>query len=136
MEDKPTAAFILALIGGVLIFLGTLSSFILNIVLINIFSRLGLPGTSPINIAPFVALGLWGAVCGTLTVAGALWINTGEKPKVKRGSILVLVFSILSWIGAEGGLVIGFILCLIGAILGLTWKPQIKEEPPALPIPP
>ena len=136
MEDKPTAAFILALIGGILIFLGTLFSAISTIALESFLASLGIPGVPSVNFALVVALGLWGAVCGTLTVVGAVWIESGEKHKVKRGSILVLAFSILSWIGAEGGLVIGFILCLIGATLGLTWKSQIKEEPPVLPIPP
>jgi len=39
-------------------------------------------------------------------------------------SIIVIVFSILSWFGAAGGFIIGFILGLIGGILGLVWKPK------------
>jgi hypothetical protein len=136
MEEKPTTAFILSLIGGILIFLGTLYSIISDIVLGSIFASLGFLGFPPINIALVVALGLWGVVCGTLTVVGAVWIDSAEKHKVKKGSILVLVFSILSWIGANAGLVVGFVLGLVGAILGLTWKPPIKEKPPAPPMPP
>lgn len=136
MEEKPTTAFILSLIGGILIFLGTLYFVISNVVLWSIFASLGFLGFPPINIALVVALSLWGVICGTLTVVGAILIDSGEIHKVKNGSILVLVFSILSWIGADAGLLVGFVLGLVGAILGLTWKPPIAEKPPAPPMPP
>jgi hypothetical protein len=94
------------------------------------------PRVSPINIVLVVAFAFWGIICGTLTIFGAIWIDSGEKHKVKKGSILVLVFSILSWIGADAGLLVGFILGLVGAILGLTWKTPVIEKPPAPPTPP
>ncbi|MEM4427768.1 MAG: DUF6114 domain-containing protein [Zestosphaera sp.] len=49
--------------------------------------------------------------------------------RVKTGSILVLIFSILSLFTVGGGFFIGFILGLIGGILGLTWKPPVRQEP-------
>lgn len=52
-------------------------------------------------------------------------INSNKTGNIRKGSILVLVFSILSWVGAAGGFIIGFLLGLIGAILGLTWKQKI-----------
>ncbi|MEM2738969.1 MAG: DUF6114 domain-containing protein, partial [Candidatus Bathyarchaeia archaeon] len=59
---------------------------------------------------------------------------SGEQGKVKTGSIIVLIFSILSlFVGGTGGFVIGFILGLVGSILGLTWKPSEETPPPPPP---
>jgi hypothetical protein len=52
---------------------------------------------------------------------------------VKNGSILVLIFSILSWFEPGGGFVIGFLLGLIGSILGFAWNPSTTDPPKAAP---
>lgn len=126
MAEKPTAAFVLSLIGGIFILIGGL--FIAAIGSILLFV--------PVAGAAVTAIGVFGIVCGVLTILGAVWINSGEKDKVRNGAILVLIFSILSWIGAAGGFFIGFLLGLIGAILGLTWKATTVEKPAPPPPPP
>lgn len=129
MAEKPTAAFVLSLIGGIFTLLGG----IVIAAVSSIFFFLPVAG------AAIAAVGIFGLICGVLVILGAVWINSGEKDKVRTGSILVLIFSILAWIGAAGGFVIGFLLGLIGAILGLTWNapatqnPPPKAEPPAPP---
>jgi hypothetical protein len=80
-----------------------------------------------------VIFGVLGLVWGILTLVGAIMINSGDRNKVRTGSILVLIFSIISWVGALGGFFIGFLLGLIGAILGLTWKPERSERAPPPP---
>lgn len=131
MADKPTAAFILSLIGGIFIIIVGL----VTIALGSFIGGLGF-GTGGAVVAGIGAIGL---ICGLLTILGAVWINSGEQGKVRNGSILVLIFSILSLIfAATGGFVIGFLLGLIGAILGLTWKPSMTETTaaPPPPVPP
>jgi hypothetical protein len=123
MAEKPTAAFVLSLIGGIFILLGGVVITAVSSILLFF----------PVAGAVVAAIGIFGLICGILTILGAIWINTGEKDKVRMGSILVLIFSILSWIGAGGGFFIGFILGLIGAILGLTWNPPATEQPPPPP---
>jgi hypothetical protein len=128
MADKPTAAFVLSLIGGIFILLG-------GIVYATAASWVGSLGFG-LGASVLAGLGVFGLICGILTILGAVWINSGEKDKVRNGAILVLIFSILSWIGAAGGFFIGFLLALIGAILGLTWNPSTTETPPPKAAPP
>jgi hypothetical protein len=73
-------------------------------------------------------IGVVGLIFGILILVGATMIYSGEPSKVRIGSILVLIFSILSLLTVGGGFLIGFILGLIGGILGLTWKPPAKQE--------
>ncbi len=128
MVEKPTAAFVLSLIAGILILLGGILGAIVGIIggaMVGAIPGLGWLG------GLIVALGLIGLIFGILVIVGAVMINSGERDKVKTGSIIVLIFSILSlFVGGTGGFVIGFILGLIGSILGLTWKPSEEAPPP------
>jgi hypothetical protein len=127
MGEKPTAAFALSLVGAIFIIIG-------GIVYMALFSILGglmsfIPGLEGLGDI-FVIVGILGLIWGILVLVGAIMINSGEPSKVRTGSILVLIFSIISWFGAAGGFLIGFLLGLIGAILGLTWKPEKAPPPP------
>jgi len=126
--EKPTAAFVLSLISGILILLGGIVGAIIGII-----------GGAAISIIPgfgwlgglIIILGFLGLIFGIIVIIGAVMINSGEKDKVRTGSLLVLIFSILSlFVGGTGGFVIGFILGLVGSILGLTWKPAEAPPPP------
>jgi len=119
MSQKPTAAFVLSIIGGVLILIGA----------IVVAAVAGIVG-GLLSLVPFVGIfgglaiifGVLGLVFAIAVMYGAVMINSGEHQKVRTGSILVLAFSILSLI-TGGGFVIGLILGLIGGILGIIWKP-------------
>jgi hypothetical protein len=78
-------------------------------------------------------LGAVGMVWGILALVGAILMNSSDAGRVRTGSILVLLASILSWFGTFGGFFIGFLLGLIGAILGLTWHPSKSERAPPPP---
>jgi hypothetical protein len=65
-----------------------------------------------------------GAVLGVLTIVGAVLQYSGKKSRVKTGSILVLVFSLAGIPFSFFGMIIGGTLSVVGAILGLTWKPE------------
>ncbi|MCF8885672.1 MAG: hypothetical protein QXK95_01535 [Nitrososphaerota archaeon] len=130
--ERPTAAYILSLIGGILILIGSIA----------VAALAGFLG-SMLMLVPFIggfgalmiAFGVVGLVFGIIVIIGAVMINSGEPSKVRTGSILVLIFSILSLIVSGGGFIIGFILALIGSILGLVWKPSERSMYPPPPPP-
>lgn len=133
MSDKPTAAFVLSLISGILVLLTALIMFVAAS-LLNLTEFTGVPGMpyfSELITTWLVIIGVVGLIFGALIIVGAVMIYSGEPGKVRTGSILVLIFSILSLFTVGGGFFVGFILGLIGGILGLTWKPSIKQESPA-----
>lgn len=120
MAEKPTAAFVLSLIGGII---ALLSGFFVMIV-----------GTALIG---GIALGLLGVIWGILIIIGAAMLYSRPRQH-KTWGIIVLVFSILSWfilalMGIIG--VIGFILGLVGGILGIIWKPSVVQPTPTPPQP-
>ncbi len=112
--DRPTAAFVLSLIGGI---------FILMVGIL-----LGIIG---FTLTIFVAgvggiLGIFGLVWGIIVILGSVMMYRNPEQHTLWG-IIVLVFSIVSWFGALGGLFIGFLLGLIGGILGIAWKPSYQK---------
>jgi len=119
------------LIAGVLILLGGIFGAIVGIIggaMIGVIPGLGWLG------GLVIILGFLGLIFGIIVIVGAVMINSGERDRVKTGSIIVLIFSILSlFVGGTGGFIVGFILGLIGGILGLTWKPTEEAAPPPPP---
>jgi len=129
MGEKPTAAFVLSLLGAIFIIIGGLIYAVVFSIIGSVFDLFGFGGLGGI----ITIMGVLGIVWGILVLVGALMMNSEDKGKVRTGSILVLIFSILSWFGAAGGIFIGFLLSLIGSILGLTWHPSRFESPPPPP---
>lgn len=117
--DKPTAAFVLSLIAGVLIVMCGMGYAVLGAVCGSIASMAPGGGGAGAAIFLYMALGL---LSGIIVIAGAVMINKAEPDNVKKGSILVVVFSIVSLVSG-GGFYIGTILGIIGGVLGLIWKP-------------
>ncbi|MBO3754174.1 MAG: hypothetical protein FGF53_04765 [Candidatus Brockarchaeota archaeon] len=131
MAEKPTAAFILSLIGAALIILNAL---ILAFFTTLVGVALGVSGRALGVFLPRLGslvflLGIGGLVIGVIVLAGAFMINSEDKSRVTTGSLIVLVFSIISFF-IGGGFIIGLLLCVVGSILGLTWKPSAPPPPP------
>lgn len=135
---KPTAAFILSLIGGIFILLWGLA-----IVAVGVAAQsasFGLYGGA------ITSLGGLEAVLGILVLVFGTLLFVMPQHHVVFG-VLVLVFSIVSLVGL-GGLIIGFILGLIGGALGIAHKPApdvvvvspyptyYQQAPPLVPPPP
>ena len=119
MSEKPTAAFILVLIGGVLIFLNGLILLALSTIAAAIAATIvPLPHIATL----IIALGSIGLIFGILLIIASIKINSGNPSMVRTWSIVALILSILSLFLCNG-FIIGFILALVGAILGLIWKP-------------
>ncbi len=102
VEAKPTAAFALSIIAGLITII---AAFVLT--------------SSPLFLITDPALAtivqLWGAFAGLLIIAGS-WLLYNNAAQRKLGSILVLVFSLISLN------FVGLILGLIGGFLGYSFK--------------
>jgi hypothetical protein len=126
--EKPTEAFVLSLIGGILVIL-----FALVIIAIGVF------GGAVLRIVGFgwlgglvIVVGVVHLIFGVLMIVGGIQMNSGVPGNVKTWSIIVLVVSVIGLI-MGAGLLIGAILGLVGAILGLVWKPSTSlatQQPP------
>jgi len=131
VEEKPVAAFTLSLIGLVLqavralffasaILYGWGGGFWGSRVMMGPWMMMGGPWSAGFFWSPFSAV-LAAAVIG-LSVLGVLWMNTTDLSRVRTGSTLVLVASIIAF-PTMFGFMLGSLLMLIGGILGLTWQP-------------
>ncbi len=129
MGEKPTAAFVLSLVGGIFyLFVGLVvaaaSALIGGIASLAGYASYG---------GAIAAVGGIGLVCGILIVVGAVMMNSSSRSRVRLAAVIVLVFTLVGAIFTVGGLVIGFILALIGSILGLTWNPSSQMAPSPMP---
>lgn len=121
-SEKPTAAFVLSLIGGIFILLNAL----LLIAAASILSGLaGIPGmpsdVSGTVTSLFMVYAGIGLVFAIIVLVGAAMMWMKPQQHVMWG-IIVLLFSLFSFI-IGGGFFIGLILGLVGGILALIFKP-------------
>ena len=112
MSEKPTTAFILSLIGGILVLLGGL-----------IWAAVGTV------IAFFFVAGLgfllWAfLIFGIIIIIGAVMINSNPSSAHSWG-IVKLILGVLSLLGVVTAL--GGILAIIGGTFALTWKPKPEQ---------
>ncbi len=112
MAEKPTAAFVLSLIGGIFLILGALVWFVVG-ALFAFFPTLGLG---------FATLGAIGLVLAIIVILGGVMMYVKPEQHVAWGAI-VLILSFVSIPFTFAGIIIGFILTLVGGILGLVFKP-------------
>lgn len=128
--EYPRTASIISLVGGILITLGgvlfvAVSAFVLP----NInYTNLNTPANLPVSALPglvsgFVGLmGAFGLVTGAIVLVSSVMLLT-NRGQVRTWSVLILVFSILSFVGM-GGFVVGAVLGIVGGALVLKWKPS------------
>jgi hypothetical protein len=118
VEERPYAAFVLSLVGGVLILVGGLLG----------LTWLGWPmwgwwgmgmmwGWMPGFLLAFSAVGL---VSGAAIVTAAYMLYNKPSQAQTWGTI-VLVFAAVSLLSA-GGFIIGALLGIVGGLLALTWR--------------
>lgn len=107
VQNKPTAAYIISLIGGILGVIG-------SVVLIGAGAFLGV-FTLGLGFAFIGGLGLWILICSLVVIFAASKLNSAPLEHSKWGAI-ILVFSII------GG---WSLLDLIGGILALVYKPEL-----------
>jgi hypothetical protein len=114
--DPPTAGMVLAIIGGIFIVLGSLFELAVGAAISSV--SFGYAG------GIVELLGLIGLALGVLVIfLGVLMHQVTEYHTV--AGVLIIVFAVVSLVTSSfGGFVLGFILALIGGILGLTWRPN------------
>jgi len=133
-RSYPSAAFILALIGGIFILLGSIVEAILLTVVGSIYAGFGFGGIA----ALLIGLAVVAIILGLLVLVGAIMLRSHPE-SAKTWGVLIIVFSLISFIGG-GGFYIGAILGLVGGILALVWRapmaPQMGGPGGWMPAPP
>jgi hypothetical protein len=135
-ETYPRTAYLLSLIGGILLLIFSLIYVAVLLVLASLFAAVGFGLGAGIAVGLAVVALLFGVI--VLVLAIRLKTSPGS---VKTTGILIIVFSVISFVGG-GGFYIGAILALIGGILAVIWHPpapaqQAWGQPPmAAPNPP
>lgn len=136
-QEKPTIAYVLSLIAGILILIGGVMSLLFTALMTRVF-RVVEPSTwtgMMGNEWPRMMMGWWsrfgivtsivGVAFGIIVIYSAIMLNSAEWPKEHTTwGTLILVFSILSFIGAWAGFGIGLILGIVGGVLAISWKPS------------
>jgi hypothetical protein len=108
MADKPTAAFVLSLIGGILILLGGVAFAI---------------GFSFVFGSAGAVFGIIGVIMGLIVLLGAVMLYQKPQSHTMWG-VIILVLSIIAF-PAAWGFGIGSLLAFIGSILALVYKPAM-----------
>src|SRR3989442_7800331 len=111
MGDKPTAAMVLSLIGGLFVIFGGAALAFAG----SLIGSLNVAGAGSAS-STTLALGIVGVIMGIIMVVGGFMLYS-KPASAKMWGVIVLVLSIISWVTAAGGLFIGFLLGLIGGIL-------------------
>jgi Family of unknown function (DUF6114) len=121
--EKPTAGFVLSLIGGIIIFLVGLAIIAIAVMVNAIVGSSGVPFPtfSPITMG-LETIGIIGAVTGLLVIVGGVLMYVRPQQHAIWG-VLVLVISIVSIFGG-GGIILGLVLGVVGGILGIVFKPS------------
>jgi len=127
--EYPNIPSILALVGGALIVLVDIFLLALSIVILphlnytNFMTPRGYTGTQGSLASGFVgAIAIFGLICGTIVTMSAVLLRLKPNQRQTWG-ILVLVFSILGFLGF-GGFIVGSVLGIVGGIMTLRWKAQ------------
>jgi hypothetical protein len=122
-QALPETAFILSLIGGIFMFVGGGTMWLIfgGMPYYWMMGMGHMPGAS----YPFAFLSMLfivGIVSGIIVIIGAVMLRSRPE-QYYTWAILILVFSIISLIGM-GGFFIGALLGIAGGALALSWRPR------------
>ena len=124
-QTRPSIAFMLSLIGGIFIVLGSLLSFLMN----SFWETWGWGMMGPWMMGGYgFPYGItWGfslvaLIAGLIVIVSGIMLQTRPEEHMLWG-ILVLIFSIVSFVGM-GGFMIGALLGIAGGALALSWRPR------------
>jgi hypothetical protein len=130
LSGYPKTASILSLIGGIVILLGGVlfvgvAAFViphLDLSTITVPQGVDSAGLPALISGVLGVMGGFGLLCGAVILISAIMLlaKVGQR---RTWGILVLVFSVLSFIGL-GGFVVGAVLGILGGVLVLRWKPR------------
>ena len=139
IEPKPVAAFVLGLVAGVFILLGSvvMSMFAFGnpVMAMSGIGGIGMMGGSMAGFDGVMAVmmgysfvfRLVGLESGVLVIVGSVMLY--DRPSEgQTWSAVILAFSLLSIVGAMGGFMVGLVMGVLGGILGLVWKPATSSQ--------
>jgi Family of unknown function (DUF6114)/zinc-ribbon domain len=126
LGEKPTAALVLCLIGGIFILLGGVFQAFLGALISGIGTTT--TGTNVTGVGSTIGiLGILGIVFGIVVMVAGIMMYTNPGSHTMWG-VIALVLSLVSFATSSiGGFVIGFLLTLIGGILGIVFKPSMMH---------
>ncbi len=123
VQNKPTAAYIVSLLGGILGLLGSIALIALGATAFSAYnSYTGYYGVyTPFGLGwtLLIGLGAWMLITSILIIIFAHRLNSNPIEHTKWGA-LIIVFSIIG---------VGGLLGLIGGILALVYKPILVGAP-------
>ena len=144
MENRPVAAYVLSLIGAALQGLATIFIIYRAVLFSATVSNWG--ELNPEQMMPWM-MGhwmtgypytrhpllsiiwlIWAIVVIVLGIYGAVMMNSIKVERVRMGSTLVLISSIIA-LPTMWGFMIGSLLMFVGSLLGLTWTPHPQPQP-------
>lgn len=128
--EKPTAGFVLGLIGGIFILLNALLLIAAAAIVSGLSGIPGMPAGASDIVTIYAAIGL---IFALLVLVGSALMYMRPAQHVAWG-VVVLLFSLFSII-IGGGFIIGLILGLVGGILGIVFKPSMPMAAPYAPPP-
>ena len=109
LKESPLDSSIVSAVGGVIIFLvGIIGLYIL--LRNGSYSRVGL---LEVSLGTF-----WGLMI--LVFSTTLYL---DRKRHVVYCALIIIMATASWYGTSGGLFVGFLIALIGGIMGMAWKP-------------
>ncbi len=126
--EKPNMAFILSLIGGLLIFVGSAVSIVWFSVGSAPFGGYwgmmsgwhGMTGSYGFAYDYLLVLSVAGLACGVIVVVGGFMLSLRPLEHVTWG-VLIVIFSAISFV-SMGGWFVGAILGIVGGTLALAWR--------------
>jgi len=130
LEERPTTAIVLSLIGGSLMLLSGAIMFMMLMYgwmgfgMMGGYMGMGMMGNIGIPFGFMGSLSLIGIVSGILVIIGAVMLSLRPAEHEAWG-ITILIFSVISLLGM-GGFLIGAILGIIGGAFALSLKPTVK----------
>ncbi len=126
--EKPNVAFILSLVGGLLIFVGSAVSIVWFSVGSAPFGGYwgmmsgwhGMTGSYGFAYDYLLVLSVLGLACGVIVVVGGFMLSLRPLEHVTWG-VLIVIFSAISFV-SMGGWFVGAILGIVGGALALAWR--------------
>src|SRR6266516_1925380 len=135
VEDKPVAAFILSLLGGIFILLG---AFVMSMFAFGTGNMMGMMGMMNVTMSGSsgvmammmgysFAFAIVGLASGALVILGSVMLyNRPSESQI--WSAVILAFSLLSILGSMGGFMVGLVMGVLGGTFGLVWKPATSSQ--------
>ena len=121
LESYPRTAYLLSLIGGILILVFSVIYALAILVVASINATVGFG----LGVGHRIALAVVAILFGLIVLYFALKLKSSPQ-NAKTYGILILVFSVISFIGG-GGFYIGASLALVGGILAIVWRPSVVQ---------